>query len=38
MKSIDDALELRSRIFGAFELAETLDVDEEEIGGYSHSS
>ena len=31
MKSIDDALELRGRIFGAFELAETLDGDEETI-------
>lgn len=31
MKSIDDALELRGRIFGAFELAETLDEDEKEI-------
>jgi len=30
MKSIDDALELRGRIFGAFELAEIAD-DEEEI-------
>src|SRR5512141_787834 len=30
MKSIDDALELRGRIFGAFELAELSD-DEEEI-------
>ena len=30
MKSIDDALELRGRIFGAFELAEVAD-DEEEI-------
>lgn len=27
MKSVDDALELRGRIFGAFELAETLDRD-----------
>jgi NADH dehydrogenase len=31
MKSIDDALELRSRIFGAFELAETLDRNEEDL-------
>jgi NADH:ubiquinone reductase (H+-translocating) len=31
MKSIDDALELRGRIFGAFELAEIAD-DEAEIG------
>jgi NADH dehydrogenase len=31
MKSIDDALELRGRIFGAFELAETFYEDEEEI-------
>ena len=30
MKSIDDALELRARIFGAFELAE-LETDEDEI-------
>ena len=29
MKSIDDALELRGRIFGAFELAEISDSDEE---------
>ncbi len=29
MKSIDDALELRGRIFGAFELAEIADDDEE---------
>ncbi|HET6562490.1 MAG TPA: NAD(P)/FAD-dependent oxidoreductase [Marmoricola sp.] len=29
MKSIDDALELRGRIFGAFELAELADTDEE---------
>ena len=29
MKSIDDALELRGRIFGAFELAEIADSDEE---------
>jgi NADH dehydrogenase len=29
MKSIDDALELRGRIFGAFELAESLDADQE---------
>jgi NADH dehydrogenase len=29
MKSIDDALELRGRIFGAFELAEVADSDEE---------
>ena len=29
MKSIDDALELRGRIFGAFELAELADEDEE---------
>ena len=31
MKSIDDALELRGRIFGAFELAETSEDDEEDI-------
>jgi NADH dehydrogenase len=31
MKSVDDALELRGRIFGAFELAETLDGDEETV-------
>ena len=30
MKSIDDALELRGRIFGAFELAETFDDGDEE--------
>jgi len=29
MKSIDDALELRGRIFGAFELAELAETDEE---------
>ena len=29
MKSIDDALELRGRIFGAFELAEIAETDEE---------
>ncbi len=29
MKSIDDALELRGRIFGAFELAEIADTEEE---------
>ncbi|MDQ3615882.1 MAG: NAD(P)/FAD-dependent oxidoreductase [Actinomycetota bacterium] len=29
MKSIDDALELRGRIFGAFELAELADTEEE---------
>jgi len=29
MKSIDDALELRGRIFGAFELAELAEADEE---------
>ncbi len=29
MKSIDDALELRGRIFGAFELAEISEVEEE---------
>ena len=29
MKSIDDALELRGRIFGAFELAELADDDED---------
>ncbi|MEP7091996.1 MAG: NAD(P)/FAD-dependent oxidoreductase, partial [Nocardioidaceae bacterium] len=29
MKSIDDALELRGRIFGAFELAEISDTEEE---------
>jgi NADH:ubiquinone reductase (H+-translocating) len=31
MKSVDDALELRGRIFGAFELAETLDRSEEDL-------
>ena len=31
MKSIDDALELRGRIFGAFELAESLEVDQQTI-------
>ncbi len=30
MKSIDDALELRGRIFGAFELAELAETDEED--------
>ena len=35
MKSIDDALELRGRIFGAFELAEISD-DEEEIEPPAH--
>src|SRR5439155_13673344 len=29
MKSIDDALELRGRIFGAFELAELAETEEE---------
>ncbi len=29
MKSVDDALELRGRIFGAFELAELAETDEE---------
>jgi NADH dehydrogenase len=29
MKSVDDALELRGRIFGAFELAELADTEEE---------
>src|SRR5699024_4858362 len=29
MKSIDDALELRGRIFGAFELAEIAETEEE---------
>ncbi|HZJ06159.1 MAG TPA: NAD(P)/FAD-dependent oxidoreductase [Nocardioidaceae bacterium] len=29
MKSIDDALELRGRIFGAFELAETAETEDE---------
>jgi NADH dehydrogenase len=31
MKSVDDALELRGRIFGAFELAETLDRTDEDL-------
>lgn len=32
MKSIDDALELRGRIFGAFELAEIAETEEEQEG------
>ncbi|GAB7005460.1 NAD(P)/FAD-dependent oxidoreductase [Nocardioides sp. AN3] len=33
MKSIDDALELRGRIYGAFELAEVVALRGEEVGG-----
>ena len=38
MKSIDDALELRGRIFGAFELAETLTRMRRKSSAYSPSS